>query len=130
MRADHGPDFQDSHDDEEDTRSSHEYLNDLEEEYQARALLAKSKRFFKKRSTKDFEAKHNKVKAKLALLSSSASASKASTVKNKGLIVEAYEWDEEDVSLDDNEMLEVKVLMALAEENVLSEKKALVLVNG
>nr|GEZ02933.1 PH-interacting protein [Tanacetum cinerariifolium] len=35
-------------DDEEDIRSSHEYLNDLEEEYQARALLAKSKRFFKK----------------------------------------------------------------------------------
>nr|GEX37743.1 hypothetical protein [Tanacetum cinerariifolium] len=40
-------DFQDSHDDDEDTRSCHEYLNDLEEEYQARALLAKSKRFFK-----------------------------------------------------------------------------------
>ncbi|GJR08377.1 retrovirus-related pol polyprotein from transposon TNT 1-94 [Tanacetum coccineum] len=107
-------DFQDSPDDEEDTRSSHEYLNDLEEEYQARALLAKSKRFFKKvstyespfqpkpfsfpqykpelRPTKDFEAKYNKVKAKLALLSSSASASKDS-------------------------MVEVKVPMALAEEN-------------
>ncbi|GKD03968.1 hypothetical protein Tco_1178942, partial [Tanacetum coccineum] len=28
-------DFQDSPDDEEDTRSSHEYLEDLEEEYQA-----------------------------------------------------------------------------------------------
>nr|GEW01476.1 uncharacterized mitochondrial protein AtMg00810-like [Tanacetum cinerariifolium] len=41
-------DFQDSPDDEEYTRSSHEYLNDLEEEYQERALLAKSKRFFKK----------------------------------------------------------------------------------
>ncbi|GKG31243.1 hypothetical protein Tco_0423731, partial [Tanacetum coccineum] len=41
-------DFQDSPDDEEDTRRSHEYLNDLKEEYQARALLAKSKRFFKK----------------------------------------------------------------------------------
>ncbi|GKE73260.1 hypothetical protein Tco_1535301 [Tanacetum coccineum] len=41
-------DFQDSPDNEEDIRSSHEYLNDLEEEYQARALLAKSKRFFKK----------------------------------------------------------------------------------
>ncbi|GKB86331.1 retrovirus-related pol polyprotein from transposon TNT 1-94 [Tanacetum coccineum] len=147
--------------------------NDLEEEYQARALLAKSKRFFKKgtqrfssakatdqtechkcgkkghfardcwsntsvpsyqspfqskslsssqhkpelRPTKDFEAKYNKVKAKLALLSSSASASKASTVKNKGLIAEAYEWDEEEVSSDDNEMVEVKVLMALAEDN-------------
>ncbi|GJU11732.1 retrovirus-related pol polyprotein from transposon TNT 1-94 [Tanacetum coccineum] len=41
-------DSQDSLDDEEDTRSSHEYLNDLEEEYQPRALLVKSKRFFKK----------------------------------------------------------------------------------
>ncbi|GJX36026.1 retrovirus-related pol polyprotein from transposon TNT 1-94 [Tanacetum coccineum] len=85
-------DFQDSPDDEEDTRSSHEYLNDLEEEYQARALLAKSKRFFKK-------------------------ASKALTVKNKGLIIEAYEWYEEELSSDDNEMVKVKVLMALAEEN-------------
>ncbi|GJR10701.1 retrovirus-related pol polyprotein from transposon TNT 1-94 [Tanacetum coccineum] len=66
-------DFQDSPNDEEDTRSSHEYLNDLEEEYQARALLAKSKRFFK-----------------------------------KGLIIETYEWEEEEVSSDDNEIVEVK----------------------
>ncbi|GJW18652.1 retrovirus-related pol polyprotein from transposon TNT 1-94 [Tanacetum coccineum] len=65
------PDFQDSPDDEEDTRSSI-------------------------------------IKAKLALLSSSASASKVVTVKNKGLIAEAYEWDEEEVSSDDNEMVEVK----------------------
>ncbi|GKA24830.1 hypothetical protein Tco_0710863, partial [Tanacetum coccineum] len=43
-------DFQDSPDDKEDTRSSQEYLNGLEEEYQVRALLAKSKRFFKKGS--------------------------------------------------------------------------------
>ncbi|GJZ03556.1 hypothetical protein Tco_0536831, partial [Tanacetum coccineum] len=41
-------DFQDSPNDEEDTRNNYEYLNDLEEEYQTRALLAKSKRFFKK----------------------------------------------------------------------------------
>ncbi|GJZ68422.1 retrovirus-related pol polyprotein from transposon TNT 1-94, partial [Tanacetum coccineum] len=128
-------DFQDSPDDEEDTRSSHEYLNDLEEEYQAKALLAKSKRFFKKgtqsspqhkpelRPTKDFEAKYNKVKAKLALLSSSASASKASMVNNKGLIAEAYEWDEKEVSSDDNEMVEVKVLMALAEKNDVVSKE-------
>ncbi|GJV09574.1 retrovirus-related pol polyprotein from transposon TNT 1-94, partial [Tanacetum coccineum] len=75
------------------------------------------------RPTKDFEAKYNKVKAKLALLSSSASASKASTVKNKGLIAEAYEWDEEEVSSDDNEMVEVKVLMALAEENDVVSKE-------
>ncbi|GJR97972.1 hypothetical protein Tco_0270146 [Tanacetum coccineum] len=158
-------DFQDSPDDKEDTRSNEEYLNDLEEEYQEKALLAKSKRFFKKgsqrfssakatydtichkcgrkghfardyfsktsvpsyslpfqnntppkffnsfqqkpelRPTKDFEAKYNKVKAKLALLSFSASASKSSMVKNKGLVVESYEWDEEDVSSDYNEMV-------------------------
>ncbi|GJS60345.1 retrovirus-related pol polyprotein from transposon TNT 1-94 [Tanacetum coccineum] len=124
-------DFQDSPDDEEDTRSSHEYLNDLEEEYKGRALLSKSKRFFKKetagqklqfphinhpfykktlsssqnkpelRPIKNFEAKYNKVKAKLALLSSSAS----------------------EVSSDDNEMVEVKVLMALAEENNVVSKE-------
>ncbi|GJZ23789.1 retrovirus-related pol polyprotein from transposon TNT 1-94 [Tanacetum coccineum] len=68
-------DFQDSPDDEEDTMSSYEYLNDLDEEYQARALLAKSKRFFKK------------------------------------------------VSSDDNEMVEVKVLMALAKENDVVSKE-------
>ncbi|GJX32889.1 retrovirus-related pol polyprotein from transposon TNT 1-94 [Tanacetum coccineum] len=160
-------DVKDIPDDEEDTRSSHEYLNNPKEKYQARALLAKSKRFFKKgtqrfinakatgqtechkcskkvhferdcwskalvpsyqspfqpkplnssqhksklRSTKDFEAKYNKVKAKLALLSSSASASKATTIKNKGLNAKAYKWDEEEGSSDDNEMVEVKVLM-------------------
>ncbi|GKF97044.1 hypothetical protein Tco_0292865, partial [Tanacetum coccineum] len=73
--------------------------------------------------TKDFKAKYNKVKAKMALLSSSASASKAVTIKNKGLIAEAYEWDEEEVSSDDNEMVEVKVLMALAEENDVVSKE-------
>ncbi|GJS88246.1 retrovirus-related pol polyprotein from transposon TNT 1-94 [Tanacetum coccineum] len=136
-------DFQDSPDDEEDIRSSYEYLNDIEEEYQARAqpsLKDSSRRVLKGlavqkqltklnatnvarkhklelRPTKDFEAKYNKVKAKLALLSSSALASKAVTVKNKGLIAKAYEWYEEEVSSDGNEMVEVKVLMALAEEN-------------
>ncbi|GJT62568.1 hypothetical protein Tco_1006101 [Tanacetum coccineum] len=129
-------DFQDSPDDEEDTRSSQEYLNDLEEEYQERALLAKFKRLFKKgcqspsqqkpklSPTKDFEAKCNKVKAKLALLSSNTS-SKSSMVNNKGLLAEAYEWDDEDVSYDDNEMTEVKVLMALADdENVVVGKES------
>nr|GEY46820.1 hypothetical protein [Tanacetum cinerariifolium] len=48
-------DFQDSLDYEEFTRSSHEYLNELEEEYQARALLDKSKRFFENGTQKDEE---------------------------------------------------------------------------
>ncbi|GJT76895.1 retrovirus-related pol polyprotein from transposon TNT 1-94 [Tanacetum coccineum] len=123
-----------SPDDEEDTKSSQEYLNNLEEEYQERALLAKSKRFFKKGSQMFTSAKvtddticykcGRKVNAKLALLSFGTS-SKSSMVKNKRLVAEAYEWDKEDVSSDDNEMTEVKVLMALADdENVVVGKES------
>ncbi|GJV89686.1 retrovirus-related pol polyprotein from transposon TNT 1-94 [Tanacetum coccineum] len=50
-------DFQDNPDDEEDTRSCQEYLNDLEEEFHERAMLAKSKRFFKKGSQRFSDAK-------------------------------------------------------------------------
>ncbi|GJT82112.1 retrovirus-related pol polyprotein from transposon TNT 1-94 [Tanacetum coccineum] len=172
----------------DEIQEAHEYLNDLEEEYQARAILAKSKRFFKKgtqrfinakatdqtechkcdkkghfardcwskilvplyqspfqpkplsssqhkpklRPTKDFEAKYNKVKAKLAFLSSSASASKAATVKNKGLITEVYEWDKEEVSLDDNEMVEKRILRVdqLIEDPTSSGQKDLVFVKS
>nr|GEV26075.1 retrovirus-related Pol polyprotein from transposon TNT 1-94 [Tanacetum cinerariifolium] len=95
---------EDSPDDEEDTRSSHEYLNDLEEEYQARAFLAKSKRFFKKDTQRFSSAK-------------ATDQTECHKYGKKGLITEAYEWDEEEVSSDDNEMVEVKVLMALAEDN-------------
>nr|GEY46580.1 hypothetical protein [Tanacetum cinerariifolium] len=58
-------DFQDSPDDEENARSSQEYMTDIEEEYQARALLAKSKRFFKKGSLDENEGID--VKALMAL---------------------------------------------------------------
>nr|GEV73771.1 hypothetical protein [Tanacetum cinerariifolium] len=37
-------------------------------------------------------------------------------VKNKDLVIEAYEWDEEEVSSDDNEIVELKVLMALDDD--------------
>ncbi|GKD60111.1 hypothetical protein Tco_1297620 [Tanacetum coccineum] len=52
-------DFHDSPDDEEDTRSNQEYLTDLKEKYQAIALLAKSKRFFKKGYSKVQQCKSN-----------------------------------------------------------------------
>nr|GEX36687.1 hypothetical protein [Tanacetum cinerariifolium] len=146
--ADESSDFQDSPDNERDTKSSHEYINNLEEEYQEKALLAKSRRFFKKGTqmfssaketnqtkchkcgkkdhfardcwnTKDFEAKYNKVKAKLALLSSSASAPSSFSSKNKGLIDESHDWDEEHVSLD-NEETKFKALMALTGEERIS----------
>ncbi|GKF61214.1 hypothetical protein Tco_0181268, partial [Tanacetum coccineum] len=107
-------DFQDSPDDEEDIRSNHEYLNDLEEEYQARDFLAKSKRFFKKGTQRFSSAK---TTDQTECHKYGKKASKAAAVKNKGLIIEAYEWDEEEVSSNDNEMAEVKVLTTLAEEN-------------
>ncbi|GKA36438.1 hypothetical protein Tco_0722929 [Tanacetum coccineum] len=108
-----------SPDDEEDTRSNQEYLNDLEEEFHERTLLANSKRFFKKgsqrfsgaketdetqatnvggkkpelRPNKDFKAKYNKVKAKL------------------------------EVSSDDNEMVEVKVFVDLVDDERVAVSK-------
>ncbi|GKB90384.1 hypothetical protein Tco_0962656 [Tanacetum coccineum] len=83
------------------------------------------------RPTKNLEVKYNKVKAKLALLSSGASTSKSSMVKNKGVVAEPYEWDEEDVSFNDNEMVEVKVHMALADdENVVVGKESARIENG
>ncbi|GJR43151.1 hypothetical protein Tco_1311254 [Tanacetum coccineum] len=88
----------DNPDDEEDTRSNHEYLKALEEEYQARDLLAKYK-------------------------SSSTSAPSSSSGKNKGLIAETYDWDEEEVSYDENEVTEVKALMALTNEERISVSK-------
>nr|GEW88388.1 hypothetical protein [Tanacetum cinerariifolium] len=79
------------------------------------------------RPNENFEAKYNKVKAKLSLLSSGASTSKSSQVRNQGLVAEAYEWDEEEVSSDDNEMVELNVLMALVddENGVVSKESAI-----
>ncbi|GKA66306.1 hypothetical protein Tco_0766114 [Tanacetum coccineum] len=75
--------------------------------------------------TNEFEAKYNKVKAKLALPSSSDSTSKSLMIKKKGLAAKAYEWDKENVSSDDNEMVEVKVLMSLNDdENVFIGKES------
>nr|GEY63910.1 uncharacterized mitochondrial protein AtMg00810-like [Tanacetum cinerariifolium] len=71
------------------------------------------------------EAKYNKVKAKLALLSSSASSPKSSSCKNKGLIFGKYEWDEEDCCDFVVIAIEVKALMALAnEERVFVSKES------
>ncbi|GJX84378.1 hypothetical protein Tco_0335152 [Tanacetum coccineum] len=67
-------------------------------------LLQSSLHKPKPRHTKDFKAKYNKVKAKLSLLSSSASAPSSFSGKIKGLIAETYNWDEEEVSSNDNEV--------------------------
>nr|GEV41566.1 retrovirus-related Pol polyprotein from transposon TNT 1-94 [Tanacetum cinerariifolium] len=44
-------------------------------------------------------------------------------VKKKGLIAEVYEWDKEEVPSDDNKMVKLKVLMALAKDNEVVSKE-------
>ncbi|GKB55919.1 hypothetical protein Tco_0912105 [Tanacetum coccineum] len=95
--------------------------NSKKSPFQPRLLLS-SENKPEIRNTKDFEVKYNKVKAKLALLSSSASAPSSFSSKNKGLIAESYDWDEEEVSSDDEET-EVKALMALTDEERISVGK-------
>ncbi|GJR55175.1 retrovirus-related pol polyprotein from transposon TNT 1-94 [Tanacetum coccineum] len=93
-------------------RSSEEYLRDLDIEYHERALLENSKRFIKRRNNfsnsnsqadpkfqKDYKAEYKKIKAKLALLE--ASPSKVS---------------------DEEEVTQVKVLMALADDELTVRK--------
>ncbi|PWA80314.1 hypothetical protein CTI12_AA197830 [Artemisia annua] len=190
-------DYQENSDDEPDERDSEEYLNDLQNEFQQRALLANSKRFIKrnktfsnakpndnvecykcgkrghfakdcfskplsepsykfsgnhssgtgkfqpkmfqspqyfqnhteKNSQKDFETKYRKAKAKLALLeaapsnSQSPQVSKPAQNKNKGLVAETYDWDEEEVSSEEEEV-HVSALMALSEDNKLAVGKS------
>ncbi|GJS92658.1 retrovirus-related pol polyprotein from transposon TNT 1-94 [Tanacetum coccineum] len=69
---------------------------------------------------KDYKVEYKKMKAKLALLEASPSSSqnpKTFQPKNKGLVAKTFDWDEEEVS-DEEEVTQVKVLMALANEEL------------
>ncbi|GJR44767.1 retrovirus-related pol polyprotein from transposon TNT 1-94 [Tanacetum coccineum] len=69
---------------------------------------------------KDYKAEYKKMKAKLALLEASPSSSqnpKTFQPKNKGLVAETFDWDEEEV-FDEEEVTQVKVLMALADDEL------------
>ncbi|GJS34167.1 retrovirus-related pol polyprotein from transposon TNT 1-94 [Tanacetum coccineum] len=56
-------------------------------------------------------------------MGSSASVSKAATIKNTCFIAETYELDEEEVSSDENEEIKVKALMPLANEEIVYVSK-------
>nr|GEV00990.1 retrovirus-related Pol polyprotein from transposon TNT 1-94 [Tanacetum cinerariifolium] len=69
---------------------------------------------------KDYKTEYKKIKAKLTFLEASASTSqnpKTSQSKNKCLFVETFDWDEEEV-LDVEELTQVKVLMALIDDEL------------
>ncbi|GKF86253.1 hypothetical protein Tco_0254080 [Tanacetum coccineum] len=73
---------------------------------------------------KDYKAEYMKMKAKLALLKASPSTSqtpKTFQPKNKGLVAKTFYWDEEEVS-DDEEVTQVKVPMALADDDLTVRK--------
>nr|GEW47904.1 retrovirus-related Pol polyprotein from transposon TNT 1-94 [Tanacetum cinerariifolium] len=97
-----------------DEKSSEEYLRDLDIEFHERALLADPKVQI------DYKAEYKKMIAKLALLQASPFTSqtpKTFQPKNKGLVAETFDWDEEEVS-DDEEVTKVKVLIALADDKL------------
>ncbi|GJT30464.1 retrovirus-related pol polyprotein from transposon TNT 1-94 [Tanacetum coccineum] len=67
---------------------------------------------------KDYKAEYKKMKARLALLEASPLSSqnpKTFQPKNKGLVAETFDWDEEEVT-------QVKVLMALADDELTVRK--------
>ncbi|GJS56260.1 hypothetical protein Tco_0629622 [Tanacetum coccineum] len=92
-----------------DTRSSQEYLNDLEEEYQARVLLAKSKRFFKKG-------------AKWFSSTKATDQTECHKCGKKCHFARDY-WSKKEVSSDDNDVTKVKAIMTLADEERVSVGK-------
>ncbi|GJX30803.1 hypothetical protein Tco_0240658 [Tanacetum coccineum] len=135
--------MEENYDDGADKRTSEEYLRDLDIEFHERALLANSKllKGFQPKFTpkliqssqhaqssqgepkvqKDYKVEYKKMKAKLALLEAyppTSQSSKPFQSKNKGLVIETFDWDEEEVSDDDNEETQVKVLMALADDEI------------
>ncbi|GJY14309.1 hypothetical protein Tco_0383618 [Tanacetum coccineum] len=72
------------------------------------------------KNLKNYKGEYKKMKATLALLEVSPSTSQSSKPfqpKNKGLVAKIFNWDEEEV-LDDEEMTQVKVLMALADDEL------------
>nr|GEY44614.1 retrovirus-related Pol polyprotein from transposon TNT 1-94 [Tanacetum cinerariifolium] len=69
---------------------------------------------------KDYKAEYKKMKAKLALLEAGPSSSlnlKNFQLKNKGLVTKTFNWDEEEV-FNDEEVTQVKVLMAVADDEL------------
>nr|GEW97476.1 retrovirus-related Pol polyprotein from transposon TNT 1-94 [Tanacetum cinerariifolium] len=73
---------------------------------------------------KDYKDEYKKMKAKLVLLEANPSMSqtpKTFQPKKKGLVIKIFDWDEKEVS-DDEEVTQVKVLMALADDELIVEK--------
>nr|GEZ15687.1 retrovirus-related Pol polyprotein from transposon TNT 1-94 [Tanacetum cinerariifolium] len=71
---------------------------------------------------KDYKAEYKMLKAKLALREASPSNPKTFQPKNKGLVVETFDWDKKEV-FDEKEFTQVNILMALADDELTVGKK-------
>ncbi|GJY25580.1 hypothetical protein Tco_0400306 [Tanacetum coccineum] len=112
--------FQDSDADvEEDNITNNEFMADLNVEYQERALLANQKRFYK-RSGRVGSARKPIDKSKEACFTYGKLVTKGKGDKGKsekGLITESFGWDDESVSLEDEDTTNFKAFMAIAEDD-------------
>ncbi|GJX24218.1 retrovirus-related pol polyprotein from transposon TNT 1-94 [Tanacetum coccineum] len=137
-------DFQENSNDEVDERSSEKYLRDLDIEFYKRALLANSKHFIKRNNFSSQKANENTECYKCGKkghfakdcfsktseptykspVTGYSSVSKTPTTfqpKNKSLVAKTFDWDEEEVS-DDEEVTQIKLTHAL-QEQLKEEKK-------
>ncbi|GJT11654.1 hypothetical protein Tco_0858696 [Tanacetum coccineum] len=71
-----------------------------------------------RKGQKDYRTKYKKDKAKLALLevgSSSTQSLKPFQTNIKGLVAKTFDWEEEELTSNDDDMVQVKVVLALLE---------------
>ncbi|GJY31359.1 hypothetical protein Tco_0414854 [Tanacetum coccineum] len=72
-------------------------------------------------ATKDYKTEYKKIKAKLVLLEDNFTTSQPSNTsqpKKKGIVAETFDWDKEEVSDVDEDVTQVKVLMALTDDEL------------
>ncbi|GKB31355.1 retrovirus-related pol polyprotein from transposon TNT 1-94 [Tanacetum coccineum] len=96
----------------EDTRSSSEFLVDLNVEFHDRALLANQKRFYKRSGR---VGKYKGLKAETTILTKKIDAM-SNGKSEKGLVAESFDWDKESVSSEDEGVTKVKAFMAITED--------------
>nr|GEZ20859.1 retrovirus-related Pol polyprotein from transposon TNT 1-94 [Tanacetum cinerariifolium] len=118
-------DFQENYDDEVDERSMNNFSS-VSKGFQPKftpKLIQSSPNSNSQTNLKfqkDYKAEYKKIKAKLALLEASPLSPqnpKTLQPKNKGLVVEIFDWNKEEV-FDNEEVTRVKVLMALADDEL------------
>nr|GEU41598.1 retrovirus-related Pol polyprotein from transposon TNT 1-94 [Tanacetum cinerariifolium] len=122
-------DFQENYDNEADERTSEDYLKDLDIEFHERAMLANSKCFIIRKNifyvqkvnedTKCYKCgkKYYFARDCFSKMSQTSNKSPMSNSSSVLRVAETFDWDEEEVSNDEEET-RVQLLMALADDEL------------